>query len=88
MIMTLLEAISPTARALLNHPFFGGGKMNITKNTKRGCRRVHILNGLVPLCGGGHGARAAQWQEIILEPDCKRCLAIIEKRNHKPKDKK
>jgi hypothetical protein len=88
MNMSLLEAISPTARALLAEFSEGGGKMNIIKNTKRGCHRIHVLNGLVPLCGGGHGARAAQWQEVILEPDCKRCLAILEKRNNKPKDKK
>ena len=30
-----------------------------------------------------HGGRRAQWQEVIFEPDCKRCLAIIENRNKK-----
>ena len=49
----------------------------ITKNAKRGRHRVHVANtNHAPVCGGGNSARSAQWQEVILEPDCQRCLAI------------
>jgi hypothetical protein len=39
-----------------------------------------------PLCGGGNGARGAQWQEVLLQVDCRRCLAIQEA--NMPKRKK
>lgn len=77
--MTLLEAISPTSRALVNQVNSGGGGVvnAITKNTKRGRHRVHAVNANhAPICGGGNSARSAQWQEVLLEPDCRRCLAI------------
>ena len=77
-----LEAISPTARLLLHRGFSGGGFMNpITKNTKTGRHRVHIANANhAPLCGGGNSARSAQWQEVIIPADCRRCLKIQERR--------
>jgi hypothetical protein len=30
-----------------------------------------------PICGGGNSARTAQWQETIMDPDCKRCIKIL-----------
>ena len=87
--MTLLEAISPTARRLLKSaignpqsPIIGGVSMNcIQKNTKTGQHRVHVSNANgAPVCGGGNSARKAQWQEVILEANCARCQAIINQR--------
>lgn len=82
--MSILEAISPTSRALLNHPISGGGIVNaITKNTKTGKHRVHIpASGGTPLCGGGNSARSAQWQEVIIAADCRRCLSIQKRKNN------
>ena len=79
--MSILEAISPTARLLLGNS--GGGIVNsITKSTKTGLHRVHAVNANhAPICGGGNSARSAQWQEVIIEPDCRRCLKILEFRN-------
>lgn len=36
--------------------------------------------GGIPVCGGGHGARGVQWQLDIGPPNCKRCAAILERR--------
>ena len=42
--------------------------------------RRHVLVDGKPLCGGGNGARAGQWQtELIDQPNCKRCPAILER---------
>lgn len=80
--MTLLEAISPTARALLKGAKSGGGiaMIAITKGSKAGGHRVHIRQADAPLCGGGHQAKSAQWQETIEEPDCFACLLIQKQR--------
>jgi hypothetical protein len=54
----------------------------ITKNTKSGSHRTHVANSKKrnqPVCGGGNSARSAQWQEVFTEPNCKRCLTIIER---------
>ena len=87
--MTLLEAISPTARASSTSQKSGGGGVNIVKNTKRGKYRIHAANSnYAPICGGGNSARGAQWQEVILEPDCQRCAQILQRRsNPQPKTK-
>ena len=63
----------------------GGGIVNaITKGTKTGQHRVHTSNSNgAPLCGGGNSARTAQWQEVILPPDCKRCEQILTKRKER-----
>lgn len=50
----------------------------IQKSSKTGKHRVHAsIDGQRPVCGGGHQARTARWQETLLEPDCKRCRSII-----------
>lgn len=87
--MTLLEAILPISRAVLNQANSGGGIVNITKNTKTGNHRVHEATvDHAPVCGGGNSARSAQWHTVFLEPDCKRCAAILQrKRDASPIDK-
>ena len=60
-------------------PLGGGGcRVNsIEKGTKTGKHRIHISNANgAPLCGGGNSARNAQWQETMLQPNCKRCASI------------
>jgi hypothetical protein len=53
---------------------------SITKNTKRGKHRIHAVNAYRgPVCGGGNSARSAEWQEVILEPNCRRCAAILQR---------
>lgn len=34
-----------------------------------------------PVCGGGNSARSAEWQTDLGEPNCRRCLAILKRRN-------
>ncbi len=64
----------------------GGGIVNITKNTKTGHHRVHAGNANgAPVCGGGNSARSAQWQQVIIEPDCQRCAQILIRKNQ-PKE--
>jgi hypothetical protein len=72
--MTLLEAISPTARQLLLMPARGVCK---TKHHK-----VHAVRADgTPLCGGGHMAKSAPaWQSDIGPVNCAACLAIKERR--------
>jgi hypothetical protein len=56
--------------------------VNITKSARRGNYRVHAGNANhAPVCGGGHAARSAQWQEVILEPDYRRCQQILKRRS-------
>jgi hypothetical protein len=59
----------------------------ITKNCRHGRHRIHLAQGLAdepsalrPLCGGGNSARGAQWQEVLIEVDCRRCRQILERR--------
>jgi len=67
--------------------------MNAVKSTKTGKHRVHLMDlkhtggTPVPLCGGGHQARSAQWQETILECDCKRCASILARKQTADYDK-
>jgi hypothetical protein len=83
--MTLLEAISPTARELLSRIPGGGMTKFLMKNTKSGSHRTHLaINGSTPLCGGGNSARSVQLQEVFTEADCARCLAILKRRQHEP----
>jgi len=82
---SFLEAISPTAAALLALPasaFSGGVSVKaITKERKHGRHVVHSSTAAGrPVCGGGNAGRTAVWQEVIIDPDCKRCLAILNKR--------
>jgi hypothetical protein len=56
--------------------------MTLVKNTKSGVHRVHAINALgKPVCGGGHQARVAEWQTDLAEPNCKRCLTILERQS-------
>ena len=56
--------------------------MTLVKNTKTGTHRVHAINALgKPVCGGGHHARSAEWQTDLAEPNCKRCLAILNRQS-------
>lgn len=76
-MISLLEAISPTARLLLS----GGGIVNIVRNSTKKKFRVHAPNANhAPVCGGGNSARGAHWQETFEEPNCKRCEKILNKR--------
>ena len=70
--MTLLEAISPTARTLLA----------ITKGERR---KVHApTEDHKPLCGGGYGGKSVHaWQEDIGEVSCEACRNIIQQRKNK-----
>jgi hypothetical protein len=34
------------------------------------------VNG-APICGGGNGSRTAQWQQVMIAPDCQRCAKIL-----------
>ena len=73
-MMSLLEAISPTARQLLLMP-----RKGLSKSEKH---KVHAEreNGQ-PLCGGGFQARRAYaWQSDIGPVNCDACLGIIERR--------
>lgn len=72
--MTLLEAISPTARQLLMMPVAGISKSEHHK--------VHaVRSDGRPLCGGGFMARRANaWQEDIGPINCDACLKIKEGR--------
>lgn len=71
--MTLLEAISPTARELLNG-------VGITKGEKR---RIHARRpDGQPLCGGGQGGKlVAAWQEDLAGVNCAACATIINRRS-------
>ena len=73
-MMTLLEAISPTARQLLMMPRTG-----ITKAPKN---RTHaVREDGRPLCGGGFQSSAvSQWQTDLGGVNCAACLGIIERR--------
>jgi|APCry1669192319_1035405.scaffolds.fasta_scaffold145757_1 hypothetical protein len=73
-MMTLLEAISPTARQLLLMPARGVCKSELHK--------VHAMRADgTPLCGGGHKAKSApSWQTDIGPVNCAACLAIKERR--------
>lgn len=76
--MTLLEAISPTARMLLADDAETGGGTVISHVQQSGRRlKVHVLIDGRPACGGGCGARLAQWQQVLLEVNCERCRAIL-----------
>lgn len=91
--MTLLEAISPMARVLLAaeksvnqaRKKSGGGIVNITKNARRGKFRVHVEIDGRPACGGGCGARSAEWQQVMIQPDCQACAKILKLVNHTTK---
>jgi hypothetical protein len=44
--------------------------------------KVHILSAAgVPLCGGGNGARAAQWQREIGPCNCRACKTILNRKS-------
>ena len=80
-MMTLLEAISPTARQLLLMPHKG-----VSKSEKH---KVHAerLDGL-PLCGGGYLARQSpSWQGDIGPVNCCACLTILNNRALRPATK-
>lgn len=67
--------------------------MNFFLTKLPGPRRIHIASlacasGTVaptqlvrPLCGGGHGARAVQWQQDIGPCDCAACRKIAQRQN-------
>jgi len=73
--MTLLEAISPTARQLLAQPVCA---------TKKPGSKVHALRAdNHPLCGGGYGGKqVTHWQQDIGPVNCRACLAILERGSH------
>ena len=73
--MTLLEAISPTARQLL------ADAKCITKGEGT---KVHALrDDNHPLCGGGNGGKlVTHWQLDIGAVNCRACLSILERRAH------
>ena len=78
--MTLLEAISPTARKLLKS---GGGGIPVRTICKNISIRHKVHAPVVdagdvrPLCGGGNGGTEVQWQETMLPVNCERCLEIL-----------
>src|SRR5579863_8681867 len=86
--MSILEAISPTARELLKSEGrdpkaenSAGGGVNIHKTSGGGRKKIHLSSPeRRPVCGGGNSARSAQWQECILEANCRRCLEIRERK--------
>lgn len=43
--------------------------------------RVHIIEQGRPLCGGGHGGKAIQWQHDIGPSNCRACAAIALRRS-------
>jgi hypothetical protein len=87
-MMSLLEAISPTARGLLSRISGGGSVKFLTKERSHGKHRTHVMNtNGAPVCGGGNSARNTQWQEVFTDPDCNRCLIIIERRNRNQTNK-
>ena len=71
--MTLLEAISPTSRELL--------QTGITKGDRR---KVHAMRpDGQPLCGGGNGGKQVkQWQRDLAGVNCAACTAIITRRTN------
>lgn len=70
--MTLLEAISPTSRAVLNYGIVKGPNCKIHARREDG----------QPVCGGGRLARLVnQWQADIGGINCTACLTIINRRN-------
>lgn len=73
-MMTLLEAISPTARQLLLMPSPVVCKTELHK--------VHaVRTDGTPLCGGGHRAKSSPaWQADIGPVNCAACLKIKERR--------
>ncbi len=79
--MTLLEAISPTARELLqvSHQLVLMPRKGITKSEHH---KVHAVRGDGrPLCGGGFLAKSAPaWQDDIGPVNCSACLGIMERR--------
>lgn len=79
-MMTLLEAISPTSRALLAaHQLVLMPRKGVTKSEQH---RVHAVRADgKPLCGGGHRAKSAPaWQDDIGPVNCASCLGIMERR--------
>jgi hypothetical protein len=76
-MMTLLEAISPTARQLLMMPVVG-----ISKSERH---KIHAVRGDgQPLCGGGFMAKSSRaWQNDIGPINCAACLKIKEGRVNK-----
>jgi hypothetical protein len=54
---------------------------NLVKATIHGSHRVHAARvGGGVVCGGGNGAKTANWQEDIGAVTCLRCLAILKRR--------
>jgi hypothetical protein len=50
----------------------------IVKATNHGRHVVHAMSKAgKPVCGGGNGAKKADWQEDLGEPNCDRCLLIL-----------
>jgi hypothetical protein len=61
---------------------------NLVKSTISGTHRVHAPTGdFKPVCGGGNGARSANWQEDIGAVTCLRCITILKKRATPPPEK-
>ena len=78
--MTLLEAISPTSRALLHgHQLVLMPRKGVTKSEYH---KVHAAReDGHPLCGGGHKAKSAPaWQDDIGPVNCEACLNIMARR--------
>ena len=79
--MTLLEAISPTARELLQgtaeHQLVLMPRKGVTKSEHH---KVHAIRGDgAPLCGGGFRAKSARaWQDDIGPVNCGACLQILQ----------
>jgi len=75
---SLLEAISPTAKQLLDQLLL----MPVAGISKSEYHKVHAVRADgQPLCGGGFKARAANaWQQDIGPINCAACLKIKEGR--------
>ena len=73
-MMTLLEAISPTARELL--------RVDPKCACKSELHKVHAVNHAGrPLCGGGRNWKSHGRSQLDLGPvNCAACLAIMERR--------
>jgi hypothetical protein len=63
--------------------------MTLSRAIRRGEGRRHFESGGKPACGGGggHSGRTSHWQtDAFGEVDCKRCLAILNRKNLKQKE--
>ncbi len=57
----------------------------ITKATQHGRHVAHATNADGnAVCGGGNGAKKANWQQDLGEPSCARCLLILAMRTILP----